>query len=75
MNHRWVRLVRLAILFYKKRRFDCSRENTLHNIFQIPSTESYTKGSIRMPGSNTDLEIDSLIHIRVNNFLALLLDI
>ena len=59
----------------KKRRFDCRRENTLQNIIQIPSTDSYTKSSIRMPGSNTDLEIDSLIHIRVNNFLALLLDI
>ena len=48
-------------------RFDCSRGSTLHNVSQDPSNDSYTKGSVRTSGNNIDLDIDGLIHLRVNN--------
>ena len=48
-------------------RFDCSRRSTLHKLSQSLSNGSYTKGSVRTSRNNMDLDIDGLIHLRVNN--------
>ena len=34
---------------------------------QNPSNDNYAKGSVRTSGNNMDLDIDGLIHLRVNN--------